>query len=992
MADTPIKNDIPENDKTDSTEDLAADTAEAPISLRHEEKKEEVSYETPEGGRIVERSIIDEMKSSYIDYSMSVIVSRALPDVRDGLKPSQRRVLVVLNDLGLLPNAKYRKSAKICGDTTGNYHPHGESIVYPTMVKLAQDFNMRYRLVDGQGNFGTIDGDPPAQMRYTEARMTKYTQSLLKDLEKGTVSFIPTYDGTNLEPTVLPSSFPNLLCNGAEGIAVGMATKIPPHNLREVVDAMVAMIDRGNAWNGNAIYNTLRKERESKERIPHTLSQTPKDLLESYIHADDPDAEVKMQEIRDRLAEASKAKSHQQSDTAPSIPSSSTEVSPQDTENTVGASDSVTPATSFSSETVTTVYPDFESEMTVEEIMQFIPGPDFPTYGQIYDRKEILNAYATGRGRILMRAKAAIVENKSGRFDIIITEIPYQVNKAHLVEKIADLVKEKRVEGISGLRDESNREGMRIVVELKKAVQPKTVLNKLYKYTEMQKAFNANMIALVDGQPRILTLKQLLEHFLSHRLQIVIRRYEFEIAQAKYRGHILEGLKIALDHLDEVIATIRASKTQEDAKENLIKKFDLTEVQAQAILDLPLRRLAALERQKIEDELKDILKTIGALEALLASPDQILKNIKDELVELKEKLGDDRRTKVFKGQVDDIEEEDLIAAEETFVTVTSAGYIKRTPPDTYKVQNRGGKGISGATTKEDDYIAHAITCNTHDTIVFFTTRGKAFELRAFEIPEYGRQAKGIPIVNLVQLEQDELVTALLTRGKKGIVDEDQVQEGQADADGKVKQEKQPYKYLFMATKKGTVKKTDLSEFDSIRSNGLVAIKLDAGDGLQWVRPSTGTDDIILVSKYGRSLRFNEKDVRETGRNTRGVRGIAFKKEDDELVSMDIIRSEENVLLTISENGYGKMTPLKEYPRLGRARQGVFTFRVNTKTGNLVVARILDHPERELVLISRHCQVIRASLQQIPKLGRQTSGVRVMRMKNEDAVAAMALME
>lgn len=940
------------------TAETADSPSEPPIDFKPKEKHEEVSFETPEGGRVVERSIVEEMKTSYIDYSMSVIVSRALPDVRDGLKPSQRRVLVVLNDLGLFPTARFRKSAKICGDTTGNYHPHGESIVYPTMVKLAQDFNMRYRLIDGQGNFGTIDGDPPAQMRYTEARMTKYTQALLKDLDKGTVTYIPTYDSTNLEPTVLPSSFPSLLCNGAEGIAVGMATKIPPHNLREVVNALTSMIDKGNSWKGKALYNELRHDREKRERIPHTLSSMPRDLLENYVHADEPDAEKRIAEVKEQIA-------------------------------VLQTKDEVTDETAE-----ITVYPVFKSEVTVGDLMNSIPGPDFPTYGQIYDRKEILNAYATGRGRILMRAKASIMDNKSGRFDIIITEIPYQVNKAHLVEKIAELVKTKRVEGITGLRDESNREGMRIVVELKKAVQPKTVLNKLYKYTEMQKAFNANMIALVDGQPRILTLKQILEHFLSHRLQVTIRRYEFEIAQAKYRGHILEGLKIALDHLDEIIATIRASKTQEAAKVNLIQKFDLTEVQAQAILDLPLRRLAALERQKIEDEYQEVIKSIEGFEELLASPDKVLLTIKTELTELKEKLGDERKTKVFKGQVDDIEEEDLVAAEDTFVTISNSGYIKRMPPDTYKVQNRGGKGIVGATTKEDDYIVHAITCNTHDTIVLFTTSGKAFEIRAFEIPEYGRQAKGIPIVNLVQLEQEERVTALLTRGKEGIVDEDQIQEGQ-DQTAKIQKsvsQRKPYKYLFMATKYGTVKKSEISAFDTIRANGLVAIKLDQGDDLQWVRPSTGQDDIILVSKFGRSLRFHEKDVRQTGRNTRGVRGIAFKKREDELISMDIIRTEENMLMTISEYGYGKMTKLKEYPRLGRARQGVFTFRVNEKTGNVVVARIIDHPERELVLISRHGQVIRSSIKQIPNLRRQTSGVRVMRLNKQDTVAAMAFME
>ena len=635
------------------------------------------------------------------------------------------------------------------------------------------------------------------------------------------------------------------------------------------------------------------------------------------------------------------------------------------------------------------MYPQFASDISLEELMEFIPGPDFPTSGQIYDRTEIMNAYATGRGRILCRAKATIAEGTGGKFQVIITEIPYQVNKAHLLEKIADLVKNKRIEGISDLRDETNREGMRIVVDIKKAAQPKTVLNKLYKYTEMQKAFNANMIALVDGQPKTLTLKQILEHFISHRITVTIRKYEFELAQAKYRAHILEGLKIALDNLDAVIKTIRESKTQEEAKENLITRFDLTEVQAQAILDMQLRRLAALERQKIEDEYKTVLTSIGKLEALLGSQDRILQTVKTDLAEVKEKYADPRKTKVFKGKVDDIAEEDLVAAEETFVTVTNSGYIKRMPPSTYKVQNRGGKGIVGATTKEGDYIEHAITCNTHDTIVLFTNKGRAFETRAYEVPEFGRTAKGIPLVNLVQLEQDELVTALLTRSAKGLSDEDQTQEGQSE---KSASDKKPYQYLFMATKFGTVKKTELSQFDTIRANGLISIKLDDGDDLKWVKPSTGENNVVLVTKYGRSITFHEKDVRPTGRNTRGVRGISFRKDDDEIISMDIIRKKEDMLLTISENGSGKMTPLSEYPVQKRAGQGVFTFRVTAKTGNVVVARILDHPERELVIISRDGHVIRSELDQMPTLTRQTSGVRVMRLKAGDTVAAMALME
>lgn len=922
--------------------------------------KNEPKETTKKHVNIVERSIVDEMKESYIDYSMSVIFSRALPDVRDGLKPSQRRILVVTNDLNLYPNAKYRKSAKIAGDTTGNYHPHGETIVYPTMVKLAQEHNMRYLLIDGQGNFGSIDGDPPAQMRYTEARMTKITQEMLRDLNKGTVEYTPNYDGTKLEPWVLPSAIPNLICNGADGIAVGMATKIPPHNLTEVVDALTDMIEKGNSWKGTAIYNTLRKDREKKEKIPQTLKENPKDLLESYVDTNAKDIEAEFEGLRQQLS----------------------------------VSDNKTEEDKPAKEGPVTLYPPFESDITIEELMNHIPGPDFPTYGLVYDQKEIMNAYATGRGRILTRAKASITEGSGGKYQIIVTEIPYQVNKAHMVEKIAHLVKTKRIEGIADLRDESNREGIRVVIDLKKSAQPKTVLNKLYKYTEMQKAFNANMIALVDGQPRTLSLKQILEHFLSHRIAVVIRKFEFELAQARYRAHILEGLKIALDNLDEVIATIRASKTQEDAKDNLIKKFDLSEVQAQAILDMQLRRLAALERQKIEEEYKEVLKSIKEIDALLSSPEKILEHIKDGLKEIRDNFGDERRTKVYKGKVDEIAEEDLVAAEDTFVTVSNSGYIKRMPPSTYKVQNRGGKGVVGATTKEGDYIEHAITCNTHDTIVLFTNQGKAFEITAYEIPESSRTAKGLPIVNLVQLEQDEQVTALLSRSKKGLSDADQTQEGQTKNDEKPKKkiERKPYKYLFMATINGTVKKTKLSEFDSIRSNGLISIKLDQGDQLKWVRPSTGRDEIMLVTSYGRSIRFNEKDVRPTGRNTRGVRGIAFKKDADEVISMDIVREEEDMLLTISENGYGKMTLLSEYPLQGRAGQGVFTFRVNEKTGNLVVARILDHPDRELVLISRHGQVIRSELKQIAKLKRHTSGVRVMRLNKGDTVAAMALME
>lgn len=911
--------------------------------------KKDKENKSTERDKIVEQSIVSEMKDNYIDYSMSVIVSRALPDVRDGLKPSQRRILVVMNDLNLGPTSSYRKSAKIAGDTTGNYHPHGESIVYPTMVKLAQDFNMRYPLVDGQGNFGSIDGDPAAQMRYTEARMEKITESMLEELSKGTVLYTPNYDGTKVEPTVLPTAFPNLICNGADGIAVGMATKIPPHNLSEVMDTLVAMIDKGNEWEGTPIYNKLRKDKEKSERIPRTLSSNPESYVESYLSEDDPKYEEKLEDIKEQLGLNVRDEKEEKPEKEGSV----------------------------------TIYPKFESDITVDEMIEIMPGPDFPTYGQIYDREEVKKAYSTGRGRILCRAKASIQETKSGKFIIVVTEIPYQVNKSSLISKIADLVKDKRIEGISDLRDESNREGIRVVIELKKKSQPKTVLNKLYKYTNMQKAYNTNMIALVDGQPQMLSMKEILELFLSHRMEVTIRKFEYELAGDRYRAHILEGLKIALDNLDEIIKTIRASKTQDEAKTNIIEKFDLTEVQAQAILDMPLRRLAALERQKIIDEYKSVLKHIEELEKLLASPDKITKVVREDLLETKEKYGDERRTKVFVGKVDEIDEEDLVPEEETFVTLSHEGYIKRMPPNTYKKQKRGGKGIIGAKTKEGDYIEHAITCSTHDSIVLFTNKGLSFEIKTYEIPEYSRQAKGLPIINLIEVDQDERVTALLSRSKKGLVDQDQTQEDQDE-------EKKSYKYLFMATKFGTVKKTEISEFDNIRSNGLIAINLNDDDELKWVKPSTGKDEIMLVTKYGRSIRFNEEDVRDTGRNTKGVRGIAFKQDDDEVISMDIVREDEDMLITISENGYGKMTKLDEYPVQNRAGQGVYTFRVTKKTGNLVIARIIDHPDKELVLISRKGQVIRSELKQISKLGRHTSGVRVMKLKKGDKAAAMAL--
>jgi DNA gyrase subunit A len=887
-------------------------------------------------GEVAYRSIIDEMKSNYLDYSMSVIVSRALPEVKDGLKPSQRRILVAMNDLGLTPSAHYRKCAKIAGDTSGNYHPHGEAIVYPTLVKMAQDFSTRYPLIDGQGNFGSIDGDSAAAMRYTEARMGKITPELINDLGKGTVTFVPNYDGTRLEPTVLPALFPNVLANGTDGIAVGMATKIPPHNLTELIEGLQKMISLGNKWVGNAVYNELRKTKESKEVIPQLLNSKPSDYLENYVNLSNIDFEKEIEALRIKLQE----------------------------ENNV-------------------LYPEFKSEITPTELIEIIPGPDFPTGGTIYDQQEILNAYATGRGRILQRAKASIVEGKQGRYEIIITEIPFQVNKAHMIEKIADLVKEKKIQGIADITDTSNIEGMRVVILLKRDAQPKTVLNKLFKYTEMQKVFNANMIALVEQEPKTLPLKRILELFLSFRLTVTIRRFEFELAESRYRAHILEGLLKALDLLDEVITTIRQSKTQDTAKTNLMDKFGFTEVQAQAILDMQFRRLAALERMKLQNEYKELEEKIKEYNEILADQDKILEVVNTDLQAIKEKYGDARRTKVVKGKIEDISEEDMVASEDTLVTITHTGYIKRLSPDTYKAQNRGGKGVSGGDTKEGDFIEHAFLCNTHDELLLFTNKGKVFNLRIFEIPDLGRTAKGLPLVNLIQLEQDEIVTSVLTRDPKGKVSEKRKDDS--------KESTKATKYFLMATEKGYIKKTELSEFAKIRSNGLTAIKLEEGDQLTWVKATTGDDEIILITQEGKSVRFKETDVRPMGRSTRGVTGIKFKSKTDIVIGMGIIDNDEQKLITLSEYGYGKMSLLKEYTLQKRGGTGIFTFRVTPKTGNIASARILAESDEEIVVISEKSKVIRANLKDVPVQGRQTSGVKVMNINGEDKVVTVALL-
>lgn len=888
---------------------------------------------------IINKSISDEMKESYLDYSMSVIVSRALPDVRDGLKPSQRRILVAMNDLHLTPDAHYRKSAKIAGDTSGNYHPHGEAVIYPTMVKMAQDFSLRYPLVDGQGNFGSIDGDPPAAMRYTEAKMAKPTIDMITDIEKATVTHIGNYDATRTEPSVLPALFPNLLCNGTDGIAVGMATRIPPHNLVEVVTVLREMIKMGNKWTGKALYNELRLAKESKERTPRVLNGSPEDIYENYIPVDTPDRAIELDKIRKQLSQ----------------------------------------------EPIITLYPEFESEISIQEIMKFIPGPDFPTGAIIYDQKEIENAYATGRGRILIRAKAAIEEDKKGRFTIVITEVPYQVNKSAMQEKIADLVKDKKIEGISDIRDESNREGLRVVITLKKEAQPKVVLNKLFKYTEMQKSYNANMIALVDGEPRTLNLKNMLELYLTHRFKITIRKYEFEIASAKFRAHILEGYLKALDVIDEIISTIRASKTQEDALNNLIEKFDFTQAQAQAILDMQLRRLAALERQKIEDEYKEISKKIDLYTKILSSDTEVLKEIDQDLAYLQDKYSDPRRTKVVKGKVDEITVEDIVAEEETLITISHTGYIKRASPQIYKTQNRGGKGIIGATTKEDDYIEHAIACSTHDELLIFTNFGKVYSLKAHEIPDFKRTAKGIPIVNLLQLSQNESVTTVLVNNNATCgINDDVTTEASKEL---------PVKYLFMATKHGYVKKTDICNFQNIRNSGLVAIKLNDQDELGWVEKTTGQDKIMLITKKGKCIRFNEKDVREMGRTARGVTGIRMKQDGDNVIAMVKANNEDEKLLVISEKGMGKTTKLSQYTPQRRGGSGIFTFRMKAvgKTGLLVNAKIVSKSITEAMIISEKGIIIKVPISSIKELNRQTSGVKVMNMSGDDKVSAIVLL-
>ena len=799
--------------------------------------------------RIIQRDIENEMQTAYIDYAMSVIVARALPDVRDGLKPVHRRILYTMHEDGFTPDKPYRKCATTVGDVLGRYHPHGDSSVYDALVRMAQDFSLRYMLVDGHGNFGSIDGDPPAAYRYTEARMSKIAQYMLTDIEKNTVDFMPNYDDRLQEPTVLPAQIPALLANGSSGIAVGMATNIPPHNLTELVNGIIKIIDEDN--------------------------------------------------------------------------------------------------------------------VTDEQLMSVIKGPDFPTGATILGRDGIKQAYTTGKGKLTLRAEAEIEEMSGGKQRIIVSSLPYQVNKSKLIENIADLVKEKRIEGISAIRDESDREEkVRIVIELKRDANAKIVLNLLYKNTQMQDTFGVIMLALVNGEPKILTLRQCLDYYIEHRRKVILRRTKFELDKAEARAHILLGLKIALDNIDEVINIIRSS--YDDAKERLMERFGLSEIQAQAILDMRLKTLSGLQREKIEEEYNELMKLIAHLKEILASETLVYGIIKEELLEVKEKFGDERKTKII-GAEGEFEEEDLIKEEQSVIALTHFGYIKRMPIDTYKSQKRGGKGITGMTTKEDDFVKQIFTASTHDTILFFSNKGKLYRLRGYEIPESGRTARGTAIVNLLSLDSGEKISTIIPI--------------QNFAEGK---------YLLFATRNGLIKKTSLTEYNSARKTGLLAITLKDDDELIDVRLTDGEDNVVLVTKQGMCITFNEKDVRPVGRVSQGVIGIRLD-EDDNVIGMEsIIQGSKSTLLAITENGFGKRTELDEYRVQTRGGKGVITYKITPKTGTIVGIRIVNE-EDDVMLITDTGTIIRLNVAEISVLGRSTQGVTLMRT-NEGKVVSIEKIE
>ncbi len=803
-------------------------------------------------GRIQPRPIVAEMEESYLSYAMSVIMARALPDARDGLKPVIRRVLVTLNDLGLRPGGRFRKCAKICGDVSGNYHPHGEAIVYPSLARLAQDFSLRYPLAIGQGNFGSIDGDEPAAMRYTEAKMSKVTQEMLQDLEKDTVDFVPNYDNTRMEPSVLPSKVPNLLVNGTVGIAVGMATNIPPHNLSEVVDA-----------------------------LHHLLAH--------------PDA-------------------------------------------------------------------------TVEDLLQFVKGPDFPTGGMVYDKNAITQAYLTGRGTIVVRGRAEIQESKSGRHQIVVTEVPYQVNKAAMIERIAKLVTDKVIQGVSDIRDESDREGIRVVIELKRDSYPQKVLNQIFKHTELQSSFGYNMIALADGiQPRLLNLREIMQIFLDHRREVTRRRVTFDLERAKERAHILEGLSLALNDIDKVIETIKKSATKEVAKANLVKKFKLSEIQADAILQMRLQTLAGLERKKIEDELTEKRAFIAECEAILRDKKKIDKLVDAELTDLKKAFGDERRTTVVAHAVGEFSAKDTIPNAPMVVALTTSGYVKRLSPMQFRAQHRGGKGVKGMTTKDDDEIMSMLHVMNHDDLLFFTNTGRVFQLPAYELPQGSRTAKGQAIVNLLQLKPEERVTAVL----------------KTDLSGK--------KYLFFVTRHGTVKRTSVDEFQNIRRSGLIAQKMPEGDELRWVVATSEKSEILLLTRKGKAIRFPEGDVRPMGRSAAGVRGVRLAQGDAVVEAAVVENAALSKLLVVMENGLGKMTPVDQYRFQGRGGSGVKAAQLTAKTGDIVGGCVLTEQDQgDLICISKQGQTIRMRLSDIPSRGRATQGVIVMRLNARDKVASMSV--
>ena len=802
--------------------------------------------------RMVElRAVEDVMEDSYLRYSMSVIIDRALPDVRDGMKPVHRRILFSMGENGIRPGSKYTKSARIVGDVMGKYHPHGDSSIYDAMVRLAQDWNMRYPLVDGQGNFGSPDGDPPAASRYTEARLAKPGNEMLVDLDKNTVDFRDNYDGSEREPVVLPAKLPNLLLNGQMGIAVGMATSIPTHNLSELVDGTIHLIENPDATTG--------------------------------------------------------------------------------------------------------------------ELMKFVKGPDFPTGAHVYGGAPMKQAYETGRGSVVIRAVGEVEEDKKGRHRIVFTEIPYCVSKEALKEKIAELAKDKKLNGVQDVRDETARGKVRFVVDLKKDSYPKKIMNQLFKLTQLQTSFHYNMLALIDGiQPRILGLKDILREFIKHRQIVIRRRTEFELAKAKARAHILEGLKIALDHIDQVIAVIRASKSYEEAQNALMDKFKLSQIQAQAILAMQLRKLTGLERQAIEDELAELHKLIAELEKILASEEEILRIVKEELLDMKEKYGDKRRSKIFNHELGKMSDEDVIPEEDVVILLTTENYIKRTLMSDFRRQNRGGKGKRGLTTKETDIVDQLITCNTHDWLNFFTNKGRMFRLRAYEVPAASLQAKGVAAVNLLQLQPEERITSIIKYGK------DENDDG----------------YLFMTTTNGTIKKTAVKDYANVRASGLIAIKLDDGDELRWVRRSSGDNDVIISTSFGQAIRFNEKDARPMGRSARGVRGMRLRS-GDKVVGMDLVETGKN-LLVISEKGYGKMTKVDNFPSHRRGGVGIKAAVVTMKTGSIVTVRAIDETTTEIIIISAAGQTIRVALKDIPTLGRTTQGVRIMRLDDSDSVASLGL--